>query len=86
MLVLVEGTLQQPLPEKVRRAASAWLGPMADQGALHGGWVDPKGGRVWMVVSAEDLAAAEEVVGDLPVARDGLISFAFTPVEAMRTF
>lgn len=85
MLVLVEGTLQQPLPEKARRAASAWLGPMADQGVLHGGWVDRAGERVWMVVSAEDLAAAQETVGDLPVARDGTVSFTFTPVEALRT-
>lgn len=85
MLLIVEGTVHHPIAEESRRAASAWLGPMADSGFLHSGWIDRGGRRLWMVVSAADAAQAQERLSDLPVARDGSVSFTLTPVEALRT-
>jgi hypothetical protein len=84
MLLIVEGTVHVPLSGEDRRAASAWLGPMADGGFLHGGWVDHPGTRVWMVVSATDETEAQERLADLPAARDGSVSFTVTLVEALR--
>lgn len=85
MMFIVEGTVHHQVPAEEQRASSAWLGPMADRGFLHGGWVDAGRRRVWMVVSAEDQAEAQERIGDLPVARDGSVSFTLTHVEALRT-
>ena len=84
MLLIVEGTLHRPVVDEGRRVASAWLGPMVDAGFVHGGWIDHGGTRLWMVVSAEDAAEAQERLADLPPARDGSVSFDLTPVEALR--
>ena len=84
MLLIVEGTVHRPLAGERRRVASAWLGPMVDDGFVHGGWVDHGSTRVWMVVSAADETEAQERLADLPVARDGSVSFTVTPVEALR--
>ena len=85
MMFIVEGTVKRPVAVAEERASSAWLGPMADRGFFHGGWVDASRSRVWMVVSAPDLAEARELISDLPLARDGSVSFDLTPVETLRT-
>ena len=85
MLLIVEGTVHRRVVGEDRRAASAWLGPMADGGFLHGGWIDHAGTRMWMVVSATDESEAQERLADLPVARDGSVSFTLTPVDTLRT-
>ena len=84
MLMIAEGTIHRPLTEQEHRSAAACLGPLTDAGFLHGGWLDPTGNRLWMVISAPDLAAARQRLDDLPVGWDGSVSFALTRVEALR--
>jgi hypothetical protein len=84
MLIIAEGTIHHPFPDHERRAADAWLGPMTDAGFLHGGWIDPTGNRVWMVISAPDLADAQQRLDHLPLVRDGSVSFTLTRVNALR--
>ncbi|HEV2931026.1 MAG TPA: hypothetical protein VGW74_20275 [Propionibacteriaceae bacterium] len=57
---------------------------MTDAGFLHGGWIDPTGNRLWMVISAPDLADAQQRLDHLPPAWAGSVSFALTRVEALR--
>ena len=83
MLMIAEGTIHRPVTEQEHRAAAAWLGPMTDAGFLHGGWIDPTGNRLWMVISAPDLADAQQRLDGLPFARDGSASFTFTRVKAL---
>lgn len=84
MLFLAEGRVQRPLEEPEQTVAGAWLGPMVDAGFLHSGYLDVAGGRVIMVLSAADRAEIDERIGDLPIVRDGMVSFTITPVTALR--
>jgi hypothetical protein len=84
MLIIAQGTIHRPVTDHERRAAAAWLGPMTDRGFLHGGWIDPTGQRLWMVISAPDLADAQQRLDDLPPVRDGSVSFTLAEVDALR--
>ena len=84
MLMIAQGTVHRPVTDHERRAASAWLGPMTDTGFLQGGWVDPTGQRLWMVISAPDLTDAQQRLDNLPPVRDGSVSFTLTQVAALR--
>jgi hypothetical protein len=85
MLMIAEGTIHNPVTDQERRTAAAWLGPMTDAGFLHGGWIDATGHRLWMLISAADLAEAQQRLDDLPPAQAGSVSFDLTRVEALRT-
>ena len=56
---------------------------MIDAGFLHGGWIDTTEHRLWMVISAEELAGALQRLDGLPFARDGSASFTLTRVRAL---
>jgi hypothetical protein len=60
MLMIAEGTLHHPVTDQEHRMAAAWLVPMIDAGFLHGGWIDTTEHRLWMVISATDLAEAQQ--------------------------
>jgi hypothetical protein len=83
MLVIAEGTLDHPVTDQKHREAAAWLVPMINAGFLHGGWIDTTEHRLWLVISAMDLAEAQQRLDGLPFARDGLVSFTFTAVKAL---
>jgi len=84
MLILAEGTIQHPVAGDERTAAQAWLGPMVDGGFLQSGYVDVAGNRLWMILSSPDLAHAVQRLGDLPVVRNGSVSFTTHAVTALR--
>lgn len=84
MLILAPGSIDHAVGEQSRRAAAAWLGPMTDSGLLHGGWIDEKGHRLWMVLSATHLDDARERLDNLPPVADGSVSFTLAPVSALR--
>ena len=84
MLMIAQGTIHHPVTDQERRTAAAWLGPMTDAGFLHGGWIEANGHHLWMVISAADLAEAQQRLDDLPPARAGSVSFTVTRVEALR--
>jgi hypothetical protein len=84
MLILAEGTILQPVAGDERAAVQAWLGPMVDGGFLQSGYIDAVGNRLWMVLSSPDLAYAMQRLGDLPVVRDGSVSFTTHTVAALR--
>ncbi|HEY6811218.1 MAG TPA: hypothetical protein VI074_00875 [Propionibacteriaceae bacterium] len=84
MLILAQGTIHQPVGDQSRRAAAAWLGPMTDAGVFHGGWIDERGGRLWMVLSASDLDEAQQRLDNLPPVSDGSVSFTLAQVSALR--
>lgn len=84
MLILAEGTIHRPLAGADRLANAAWLGPMVDSGFLQSGWVDAAGRRLWLVISAPDIADAEQRLKDLPVVREGAVTFTVTHVTAVR--
>ena len=81
MLMIAEGTLPNPVTAEVHRLASAWLVPMLNAGFLHNGWMDTTEHRVWLVISATDVAHAQERLNDLPFAQDGSASFTLTQVR-----
>ena len=83
MLMIAEGTLDRPVTDQKHREATAWLVPMIDAGFLHAGWIDTTEQRLWLVISAVDLAEAEQRLDGLPFARDGLVSFTITRVKAL---
>ena len=83
MLIIAEGTLHHPVTEQEHRMAAAWLVPMIDAGFLHGGWIDTADQRLWLVISAQDLAEAQQRLDGLPFARDGSASFTLTRVRAL---
>jgi hypothetical protein len=83
MLMIAEGTLDQPVSAQKHREAAAWLVPMIDAGFLHGGWIDTNEQRLWLVISALDLAEAQQRLDGLPFAQDGLVSFTLTRVKAL---
>jgi hypothetical protein len=84
MLILAEGTIHRPVEGVERAAAEAWLGPMVDDGFLHAGYLDLVGNRMWMFLSSPDIAAANQRLDDLPVVRDGSVTFTVRPVTALR--
>jgi hypothetical protein len=84
MLILAEGTIQHPVAGDERTAVQAWLGPMVDGGFLQSGYVDVVGNRLWMVLSSPDLDYAVQRLGDLPVVRNGSVSFTTHAVTALR--
>jgi hypothetical protein len=83
MLMIAEGTLSRPVTDQEHRAAAAWLVPMLDAGFLHGGWMDTTEQRLWLVISASDLAKAQQRLDGLPFSQDGTASFTLTRVKAL---
>jgi hypothetical protein len=84
MLILVEGTIHHRVEGDARTAAQAWLGPMMDDGFVVDGFMDEAGDRLWMLLSSPDLAAAQQRLDDLPVQRDGSVSFESVVVTRLR--
>jgi len=84
MLILAEGTVSHSLEGDARTAAQAWLGPMVDDGFVVDAYVNEPGGRVWILLSSPDLRSARQRLNDLPVVRDGVVSFATTVVTKLR--
>jgi hypothetical protein len=84
MLILAEGTMHRSIAGDERTAVQAWLGPMVDDGFLRDGYLDVAGNRLWMLISSGSLCAAKQRLDDLPVVRDGSVSFVTTAVTAMR--
>jgi hypothetical protein len=86
MLMIAEGTIHQQVTDQQHRMATGWLVPMLDAGFLHGGWIDMTEQRLWLVISATDVAEAQERLDGLPFARDGLASFTLTLVKVLPLF
>jgi hypothetical protein len=84
MLVIAEGTIHRPLVGEEQTMAQAWLGPMVDGGFLQSAFIDRDRQRMWMVLSSDSKGDVERRLGDLPVVRDGSITFALTVVTAVR--
>jgi hypothetical protein len=84
MLILAEGTIHRPVEGDQRAAVQAWLGPMVDEGFLQHGYLDAGASRLWMFLSSPDMEAATRRLDDLPVVRDGSVSFFTRPVTALR--
>ncbi len=84
MLILAEGTIHRPVVGDQLEAVQAWFGPMVDSGFMHSGYVDGAGTRLWLVLSSASLGEAEQRLADLPVVRDGSVSFTTTAVSAVR--
>jgi hypothetical protein len=84
MLILAEGTIHRPVEGDQRAAAEAWLGPMVDEGFLQHGYIDIGANRLWMFLSSPDMQTATQRLDDLPVVRDGSVSFVNRPVTALR--
>jgi hypothetical protein len=53
-------------------------------GFMQSGYVDGAGSRLWLVLSSESLGEAEQRLDDLPVVRDGSVSFTAVTVAAVR--
>jgi hypothetical protein len=51
---------------------------------MQSGLINTVGDRVWILLSATHIDSAEQRLADLPVARDGSVSFTTTEVTAMR--
>ena len=86
MLMMAEGKLLRAVTDQEHRVAAAWLMPMIDAGFFQGGWFDGTEHRLWLVISAPDLADAQQRLDGLPFARDGLVSFTLTRVRALPIF
>jgi hypothetical protein len=84
MLILAEGTVHRPVEGDELAAVSAWLGPMVDAGFMQSGLINIVGDRVWILLSTTHIDSAKQRLADLPVARDGSVSFTVTKVTAMR--
>jgi hypothetical protein len=84
MLILAEGTIHRTIEGDARSAVRAWLGPMVDDGFLHNGYLDLSRNRIWMVVSSPDVATAAQRLDDLPIVRDGSLTYTTTQVTALR--
>ena len=84
MLFIAEGKIHQPIEASDRKTAAAWLGPMVDSGFLQSGYLDAAGQRVLMVLSAPDQDAITERLEDLPIVRNGAVSFSVSRVTALR--
>ena len=84
MLILAEGTVHRTLENDERAPGWAWLGPMVDASFLQSGFINSVGDRVWPVLSSSDIDSATQQLADLPVVRDGPVSFSTTEVTAVR--
>jgi hypothetical protein len=84
MLFQAEGTATRVIAGDEQSATWAWLGPMVDDGFLQTGYTDAPGRRVWMYLSAPDQATVEQRLADLPICRDGSVTFTVTAVTALR--
>jgi hypothetical protein len=84
VLFLAEGRIEQPIAATDHLAVAAWLGPMVDSGFLQAGYLDAAGQRVVMVLSAADKEAVAQRLDDLPIVRDGSVSFSIAHVTALR--
>lgn len=84
MLFLAEGKIRGAIEPGDRTATAAWLGPMVDSGFLQAGYLDAAGGRVLMVLSAEDRTDLDQRLGLLPIVREHKVSFTVSHVTALR--
>ncbi len=84
MLIMAEGTIHRLLVGEQQLSAQAWLGPMVDGGFLQNAYVDRARDRMWMVLSSESIEDARVRLGDLPVVRDGSVTFTMTAITAVR--
>ena len=84
MLFIAEGRINKPVDAEDHTVAAAWLGPMVDAGFLQAGYLDAAGQRVVMILSAPDHAEICERLGNLPIVREQKVSFAVSPVTALR--
>jgi hypothetical protein len=84
MLILAEGTVHRPVVGDQLAAMRAWLGPMADSGFLHAGYADHATERLWLVITSDSVAEANQRLADLPEVRDGAVSFTLIPVHPVR--
>jgi hypothetical protein len=84
MLILAEGTVHRPVEGDEEAAVWAWFGPMVDAGFMQSGFINTVGDRVWLVLSSTDIDTCAQRLADLPVARNGSVSFSTTEVTAMR--
>jgi hypothetical protein len=84
MLILAEGTIHHQVEGAEQIAAGAWLGPMVDAGVLHAGYHQDDTGRVLMILAAESLRDIDRRLLDLPVVRNGSVSFQTSRLTALR--
>jgi hypothetical protein len=84
MLILAEGTINREVTGDELAAVEAWFGAMADSGFLQSGYVDLPRNRLFLFISSDDLETAEHRLGDLPVVRDGSVTFSPHAVTALR--
>jgi hypothetical protein len=84
MLIMAEGEIHRPLESGEQLSAQAWLGPMVDGGFLHNAYIDRPRSRMWLVVSSDSVADARSRLNDMPVVRDGTVTFTMTPISAVR--
>jgi hypothetical protein len=84
VLILAEGMVHRPVVGDQLAAVRAWFGPMVDSGFMQSGYVDGAGTRLWLVLSSASLGEAEQRLEDLPVVRDGSVSFTTVAVTAVR--
>ncbi len=84
MLILAEGSIRHPIPADDLGAVRAWFGPMVDGGFMISGYVDEAGKRLWMVLSCESLVTARQRLDDLPIVRDGAVTFTTVAVNGLR--
>ena len=84
MLIMAEGSIAHQLGDDGVAVIRAWLGPMVDAGFLQTGYLDSVHERVWMVLTSPDETSAVQRLNDLPMVRDGSISFTTTAVTGLR--
>jgi hypothetical protein len=84
MMILAEGTVHRPLEDDERAAVWAWFGPMVDSGFMSYGVMSTAGDRIWLVLSSTDVDTATQRLADVPVVRDGSITFSATEVTPVR--
>ena len=84
MLIFAEGTIHRRVAGQERAASAAWFGPMVDSGFLQCRYIAAVGQRVFMVLSTPDHETVERRLNDLPVVRDGSVSFTTSRVTALR--
>lgn len=84
MLILAEGTIHHHVEGSDHIAAGAWLGPMIDAGVLHAGYHQEDTGRIILILAAESLKSIDRRLLDLPVVRNGSVTFRTSRLTALR--
>jgi hypothetical protein len=84
MLILAEGTINREVTGDELTAVETWFGAMADTGFLQSGYVDLPRNRLFLFLTSDDLEKAGHRLSDLPVVRDGSVSFTTHAVTALR--